>query len=117
MIIVLSGTANLNSYVSLVQLPPANVDVAVGTECTRLRMGNHLIWRLHLQLTQTSHRPSNLQRRLWYLPILQKPNLPNYVVRWTLERRRQRLLPRRLWRSTHLQRIPRWSRFMGSRMC
>merc|ERR1711931_278859 len=34
MIIVLSGTANLNSYVSLVQLPTANVDVAVGTECT-----------------------------------------------------------------------------------
>merc|ERR1712159_359956 len=34
MIIVLSGTANLNSYVSLVTLPAANVDVAVGTECT-----------------------------------------------------------------------------------
>jgi len=34
MIIVLSGTANLNSYVSLVTLPTAGVDVAVGTECT-----------------------------------------------------------------------------------
>ena len=30
----LQGTAQLNSYVTLVNLPTPNVDVAVGTECT-----------------------------------------------------------------------------------